>query len=287
MKAMFLIAGRGRRLRPYTDTQPKCMVPLHGEPLLSTALHMVARVGIDRAVLVVGHMEDVIRAHYGERFAGVELTYVSNPDYATTNNLYTMWLAREQLDEDLILLEGDLRYDVEILQRLVDHPAENVAVVDVGQNVMQITVLRNDQSVYAREQAFGGSQLTQDIVARYGMSPEEAENAKRTGGLPDDYEAEVLRPFMENVAMEVQRALQFFFSSTQFNTVDHILLAGGSAVIPGLDEVVNTRTQVPAIVANPFASMQTSPRIQLKRLIVDAPSLIVACGLAMRRFDPI
>ncbi|MDA0225166.1 MAG: pilus assembly protein PilM [Proteobacteria bacterium] len=164
---------------------------------------------------------------------------------------------------------------------------QNIAVVDVGQSVMQITVLRNDQSVYAREQAFGGSQLTQDIVARYGMSAEEAENAKRTGGLPDDYEAEVLRPFMENVAMEVQRALQFFFSSTQFNTVDHILLAGGSAVIPGLDEVVNTRTQVPAIVANPFSSMQTSPRIQLKRLIVDAPSLIVACGLAMRRFDPI
>lgn len=141
MKAMFLIAGRGRRLRPYTDTQPKCMVPLHGEPLLSTALHMVARVGIDRAVLVVGHMEDVIRAHYGERFAGVELTYVSNPDYATTNNLYTMWLAREQLDEDLILLEGDLRYDVEILQRLVDHPAENVAVVDGFRPPMNGTVI--------------------------------------------------------------------------------------------------------------------------------------------------
>jgi type IV pilus assembly protein PilM len=87
--------------------------------------------------------------------------------------------------------------------------------------------------------------------------------------------------------MEVQRALQFFFTSTQYNTVDQILLAGGSAVIPGLDEVVNTHTQVPAIVANPFVAMQTSPRVQLKRLIADAPSLIVACGLAMRRFDPV
>ena len=86
--------------------------------------------------------------------------------------------------------------------------------------------------------------------------------------------------------MEVQRALQFFFTSTHFNTVDHILLAGGSAVIPGLEEVVQTRTQVNTRVANPFAAMQTSPRIQLKRLMVDAPSLIVACGLAMRRFDP-
>jgi type IV pilus assembly protein PilM len=164
---------------------------------------------------------------------------------------------------------------------------QNIAVVDVGANVMNVSVLRNEQPVYTREQAFGGNQLTADIVARYGMSPEEAENAKRSGGLPDDFEAEVLRPYMENLSMEVQRALQFFFTSTSYNSVDHILLAGGSAVIGGLDEVVNTRTQVPSMVANPFAAMQPSPRIQLKRLMQDAPSLIVACGLAMRRFDPV
>jgi len=163
---------------------------------------------------------------------------------------------------------------------------KNIAIVDVGANVMNVTVLRNDQSVYTREQAFGGNQLTQEIITRYGMSPEEAENAKRSGGLPDDFEAEVLRPFMQNLATEVQRALQFFFTSTQFHNVDHILLAGGSAVIPGLDEVVTTQAQVPAIIANPFAHMQTSPRVQQKRLMIDAPSLIVASGLAMRRFDP-
>jgi type IV pilus assembly protein PilM len=164
---------------------------------------------------------------------------------------------------------------------------QNIAVVDVGANVMNVTVLRNEQSIYTREQAFGGNQLTQDIISRYGMSQEEAENAKRSGGLPDDFEAEVLRPFMDNLSMEVQRALQFFFTSTQYHSVDHILLAGGSAVIPGLDEAVNLRAQVPTSVANPFASMQTSPRIQLKRLMIDAPSLIVACGLAMRTFDPV
>lgn len=164
---------------------------------------------------------------------------------------------------------------------------QNVAVVDIGANVMNVSVLRNDQSVYTREQAFGGNQLTQEIVNRYGMSPEEAENAKRSGGLPDDFEAEVLRPFMENLSTEVQRALQFFFTSTQYHNVDHILLAGGSAVITGLDEVVNKHTQVATSVANPFALMQTSNRVQLKRLMIDAPSLIVACGLAMRRFDPV
>src|SRR6266849_1174387 len=138
----------------------------------------------------------------------------------------------------------------------------------------------------AVSESAGGNPLTQEIVTRYGMSPEEAENAKRSGGLPDDFEAEVLRPFMENLSTEVQRALQFFFTSTQYHSVDHILLAGGSAVIPGLDEVVNARAQVPTSIANPFAAMQTSPRVQLKRLMIDAPSLIVACGLAMRRFDP-
>ena len=164
---------------------------------------------------------------------------------------------------------------------------QNIAVVDVGANVTNVNVLRNEQSVYTREQAFGGNQLTQEIMSRYGMSPEEAENAKRSGGLPDDFQAEVQRPFMENVSMEVQRALQFFFTSTSYHQVDHILLAGGSAVITGLDEVVHTRTQVPTVVANPFGAMQTSPRIQIKRLMQDAPSLIVACGLAMRRFDPV
>ena len=163
---------------------------------------------------------------------------------------------------------------------------QNVAVVDVGANVMNVAVLRNEQSIYTREQAFGGNQLTQDIVSRYGMALEEAESAKRSGELPDDFETEVMKPFMENLSMEVQRALQFFFTSTQYHAVDHILLAGGSAVIPGLDEVVHTRTQVPTSVANPFALMQASPKIQLKRLMSDAPSLIVACGLAMRRFDP-
>jgi type IV pilus assembly protein PilM len=151
---------------------------------------------------------------------------------------------------------------------------------------MNITVLRNDQTVYTREQAFGGSQLTQDIMRQYGMSHEEAEAAKRSGGLPETYESEVLRPFMENTALEIQRSMQFFFTSTQFNSIEHILLTGGSAIIPGLDEVVSARTQVNTVVANPFASMSVNPRIQLKKLVADAPSLMVACGLAMRRFDP-
>ena len=160
-----------------------------------------------------------------------------------------------------------------------------IALVDVGANVMNVTVMRNGQSVYTREQAFGGSHLTQDVMRAYGMSLEEAEAAKKTNSLPENYEAEILRPFMDSLALEVSRALQFFFTSTQFNQVNHIVLAGGCAVIAGLDEVVAARTQVNTVVANPFAGMAPSTRIRAKNLVADAPSLLVACGLALRRFD--
>ena len=162
---------------------------------------------------------------------------------------------------------------------------QNVAIVDIGANVMHITMVRNEQSIYAREQAFGGNQLNQEIQRHYGLSAEEAESAKKGGSLPASYEDEVLRPFMDNAALEVQRAIQFFFTSTQFNTVDHVVLCGGCATLPGLDELVGSRTRVNTLIANPFASMQISPKLQLKKLIADAPALMVACGLAMRRFD--
>ena len=162
---------------------------------------------------------------------------------------------------------------------------QNIAIVDVGTAMMNLNVLRNGQSIYMREQPFGGNTLTQEIQRAFGMSPEEAEAAKRTGGLPDNYDAEVLAPFMDTLGLEVARALQFFFTSTQFNQVHHILLAGGCAAIPGIDEVVTRRTSVPSMVANPFANMALSSKIRPKNLATDAPSLMVACGLAMRRFD--
>jgi type IV pilus assembly protein PilM len=163
---------------------------------------------------------------------------------------------------------------------------QNIAMVDVGASVMAVNVLRNDQSIYMREQPFGGNQLTQEIQNKFGLSPEEAEAAKRTGGLPDNYEADVLQPFMDMLGLEVARALQFFFTSTQHNQIHHIVLSGGSAAIPGVEEAVSKRVQVNAIVANPFVNMQVSGKIKAKALTQDAPSLMVACGLAMRRFDP-
>ena len=160
-----------------------------------------------------------------------------------------------------------------------------IALVDVGANVMNVTMFRNHQPLYAREQAFGGFLLTQDIARHYGLGLDEAEASKRAGSLPETYPRELMRPFMDSLALEVSRALQFFFTSTQFNRVDHVVLAGGCAGMPGLVEVVAARTQVPTEVANPFAGMTPGERVRPRNLLADAPSLMVACGLALRRFD--
>ena len=162
---------------------------------------------------------------------------------------------------------------------------QTVMIIDIGASMMHINVMHDGDSVYVREQSFGGGQLTQEIQRRYGLSAEEAELAKRKGGLPDGYNEEVLLPFVQSLAMEVARALQFFTSSTQYNRVDHIMLAGGCASIPGVDQAVAARTQVNTVIANPFVNMSLTNKVNQQNLAAEAGSLMVACGLALRRFD--
>jgi type IV pilus assembly protein PilM len=160
-----------------------------------------------------------------------------------------------------------------------------IAVIDIGATMTTLNVLHNLNTIYTREQVFGGKQLTEEIQRRYGLSYEEAGMAKRQGGLPDNYVPEVLEPFKEAMAQQVSRSLQFFFSSSHYNTVDHILLAGGSASIVGVDELVQEKLNVPTSVANPFVNMTLASKIKAQVLSNDAPALMIACGLALRSFD--
>jgi type IV pilus assembly protein PilM len=162
---------------------------------------------------------------------------------------------------------------------------QTVAIIDIGAQNMHINIFNNGELVYMREHGFGGSQLNNEIARRYGMTTDEAENAKRKGTLPESFDVEVLQPYSETLAMEIGRALQLFTTSTQYQKVDQILLAGGGAMIPGVDEVVAQRTGIPTMVVNPFSSMTVGSKVRPQQLAVDAPSLFVACGLAMRRFD--
>jgi type IV pilus assembly protein PilM len=153
-----------------------------------------------------------------------------------------------------------------------------VAIVDIGATMTTLSVLNNGQTIYTREQLFGGKQ-------RYGLPLEEAGLAKKQGGLPDDYEPEVLEPFKEAVVQQVARSLQFFFSSSQYNDVDHIILAGGVSSMEGLEQLVQEKLGTPTSVANPFAQMSISSRVNAVALSSDAPAMMIACGLALRSFD--
>jgi type IV pilus assembly protein PilM len=179
------------------------------------------------------------------------------------------------MERAFVLLQGQLHLEED----------STVAIVDIGATMTTLSVLNNGQTIYTREQLFGGKQLTDEIMRRYGLPLEEAGLAKKQGGLPDDYEPEVLEPFKDAVVQQVARSLQFFFSSSQYNDVDHIILAGGVSSMEGLEHLVQEKLGTPTSVANPFAQMSISSRVNAVALSSDAPAMMIACGLALRSFD--
>lgn len=174
----------------------------------------------------------------------------------------------------------------QIMKQLPGHSKKTVTMIlDIGAHITHVNVMVGLQSVYAREQAFGGASLSQEIQRRFGLSPEESEIAKRQGGLPESYEAEVLQPFLQNVASEAARAVSFFTNATQYSKLDHLLLAGGVSATEGLAALIEEKTGTHTLVANPFAGMSLANKIKASQLPTDAPALMIACGLALRGVD--
>ena len=159
-----------------------------------------------------------------------------------------------------------------------------VALFQMGAQVTHISVMLDGETIYEREQPFGGNQLTQDIVRAYGLSFDDADAKKKTGELPEGYQAELLMPFLENAALEVTRAIQFFYTSTPYTRIDQLFLAGGCALIPGLLDMVASRTKISSTVVSPFKGMQLASTVRESQLRSEAPAYLVACGLALRRF---
>lgn len=172
-----------------------------------------------------------------------------------------------------------------IADQMPDRGVEKtIAVIDIGATMTTLNVMHDLKSIYTRDTIFGGKQLTEEIMRRYGLPYEEAGMAKRQGGLPENYTADVLEPFKEAMAQQANRSLQFFYSSSPHSSVDHVVLAGGSASIPGIDELIQEKLGVETSIANPFASMSLSARVKPQTLSNDAPALMIACGLALRSF---
>jgi type IV pilus assembly protein PilM len=159
-----------------------------------------------------------------------------------------------------------------------------IALFEIGADTTSLKVLRDDEMLYDRDQAFGGSQLTQLISRQYGFSFEEAEQKKLASDLPEDYDQQILEPFVDSLSQEIGRALQYFFTSTPHHKVHYVMLAGGTATLPGLKDRVTELTGFASMVVNPFDNMKLGGAVRESKLRREAPSYLTACGLAMRRF---
>lgn len=179
-------------------------------------------------------------------------------------------------------------YTVEDAFRFIAHQVpeygvdQTVAILDVGATMTSLNVLQDGKLTYTREQPFGGKQLTEEIMRRYGLSYEDAGRAKKEGGLPDNYESDVLEPFKQTMSQQVGRFLQFYYSATEQEHVDHVILAGGCASISGVAEAVEHGLGIPTSISNPFAHVDMANRVPKNRVLNDAPALLIACGLALR-----
>ena len=161
-----------------------------------------------------------------------------------------------------------------------------IAVVDFGASSTTFSVLKNLKVIYTRDFAFGGQQLTEEIMRTYGLSMEEAGRAKKEGGLPSNYQPEVLDPFIDDMTQQVSRSLQFYLASgSGREQPDQILICGGCANIPGVAEVISSRVGITAERGDPLGQMKMSSKAKAQAVKKDATALLTACGLALRSFD--
>lgn len=145
MKALILAAGFGKRLRPITNTIPKSMVEVNGTPLLVNALNNLTALGITDIGIVVGHMADYIREHIGNEWNGAKISYYENPRYLETNNVVSLYKAVDFCDDDMLMLECDIYYHKEMVERLMAGEGEcSILVSPFNPVTMDGSVIRVD-----------------------------------------------------------------------------------------------------------------------------------------------
>lgn len=193
-------------------------------------------------------------------------------------------LSAKVVDVEPFALENACR----LLTHQMPDDGENhsVAVVDFGASSTTFSVLRNLKVIYTRDFAFGGQQLTEEIMRTYGLSLEEAGRAKKEGGLPSNYQPEVLDAFIDDMTQQVSRSLQFFLASGGGREQpEHIIVCGGCANIAGVSDLIASRVGIPTVKGDPLGQMKVSSKAKAQGVYKDATALLTACGLALRSFD--
>ncbi|WP_133405535.1 pilus assembly protein PilM [Parashewanella tropica] len=193
------------------------------------------------------------------------------------------------LDAKVIDVEGYAlgRAHELILGQLPDDAFDkSVMMVDMGANIMTFAVAKEGETIFTREQAFGGDQFTQSIQSFYGMSYDEAEKAKVTGELPRDYMYEVLSPFQAQLLQQIKKSIQVFCANTNIDNVDYIVLSGGTAKLEGMANLITNELGVHAVIANPLEGNVTASEKDEPVLKNHISKYMVACGLALRSYTP-
>ena len=142
MKAIILAAGTASRLRPFTDSTPKCLLKIGGRSLLQRSIDALTANGISEIVIVTGYLHEQIESFVDQQYPSLRVTYIYNKEYSTTNNIYSLWLARPEADgEDVLLLDSDLLYDPAILSRVMANSHSNVLTLTkhpLGEEEMKV-----------------------------------------------------------------------------------------------------------------------------------------------------
>ena len=150
MQALMLAAGMGKRLGNYTKNATKCMVPVNGKTLIEYAIESLIYAGIKKFTMVVGYKKDVLKNFLKGKYPQIQIDFIDNDVYDSTNNIYSLYLARDVLSsDDTILLESDLIFDKEIIREIVSSPEKNLAVVSHFENWMDgtVTVLNEEKAI--------------------------------------------------------------------------------------------------------------------------------------------
>jgi L-glutamine-phosphate cytidylyltransferase len=137
--ALLLAAGTGSRLAPLTDSTPKCLVPVNEISILERLICSLQEHNFNRLVVVIGHQADCIRDYLGTRKGGMDITYITSPLYKTTNNIYSLWLARDIIDEPFLLIESDLVFDTDMLTDMLYPDRVAVAKIEPWMNGTTVT----------------------------------------------------------------------------------------------------------------------------------------------------
>jgi choline kinase len=147
MKAVILAAGCATRLRPYSDDTPKCLLPVGGVPILRRTITSLLRCGFDQFVIGTGYLEHMVRDAVGSWFPRLDVSYVTNKDFRTTNNAYSLLLCRPHVEPDgFILLDGDVVFDLEVVDELVSRGPDCLAVRSVGSiGLEEVKVMADDE----------------------------------------------------------------------------------------------------------------------------------------------